>query len=103
MYVTEQVIISVTFIVLFDNCKPVAPEVNTSIGTRTFAVSAPSLWNMLSSSVKSVEHIAKLSFKDTLLQHCLSTIAPWRISQFDDIYICLLTLRSINPFVLMRL
>ena len=35
------------------------PKVNTSIGTRVFAVGAPTLWNMLPSSVKSVENIAK--------------------------------------------
>ena len=33
------------------------PKVN--IGTRSFAVGAPTLWNMLPSSVKSVENIAK--------------------------------------------
>ena len=29
------------------------------MGTRAFAVGAPTLWNMLPSSVKSVENIAK--------------------------------------------
>ena len=33
--------------------------INTSIGTRAFAVGAPNLCNMLPSDVKSVEHIAK--------------------------------------------
>ena len=32
----------------------------------------------------------------TPLQPCLSTIAPWRINQSDDNWICLLTMRSIN-------
>ena len=35
------------------------PKVNTNMGTRAFAVGAPTLWNMLPSSVKSVENIAK--------------------------------------------
>ena len=35
------------------------PKVNTNMGTRAFAVGAPTLWNMLHSSVKSVENIAK--------------------------------------------
>ena len=35
------------------------PKVNTNMGTRAFAVGAPTLWNMLPSSVKSVEKIAK--------------------------------------------
>ena len=32
---------------------------NTNFGSRAFALSAPTLWNMLLSSVESVEHIAK--------------------------------------------
>ena len=35
------------------------PKVNTNMGTRAFAVGAPTLWNMLPSSVKSFENIAK--------------------------------------------
>ena len=42
-------------------------------------------------------------FKDIPLQLCLSTIALWRINQSDDNWICLLTLKFINPFVLMSL
>ena len=54
---------------------------------------APTLWNMVSYSVKSVENIAKfLSFKDILLQPCLSTIVPWRINKSNDNWTCLLTL-----------
>ena len=34
------------------------PKVNTNMGTRAFAVGAPTLWNMFPSSVKS-ENIAK--------------------------------------------
>ena len=33
-----------------------APRVNTNIGTRTFSVAAPTLWNMLPSSIRSVEN-----------------------------------------------
>ena len=35
------------------------PKVSTNIGTRDFAVGVSTLWNMLPSSVKSVENIAK--------------------------------------------
>ena len=50
------------------------PKVNTSIGVRDVAVGAPTRWNMLSSSIESVENIAKIppSFKDIplLLRLC---------------------------------
>ena len=36
-----------------------APNVNTNIASRAFAVGAPTFWDMLTSSVKSVENIAK--------------------------------------------
>ena len=69
------------------------------MGTRAFAVGAPTLWNMLPSSVKSVENIAKFRrHLKTSVQSGLSTIAPWRINQSDDNLICLPTMRSINPF-----
>ena len=75
------------------------PKVNTNMGTRAFAVGAPTLWNMLPSSVKSVENIAKFRrHLKTSVQSGLSTIAPWRINQSDDNLICLPTMRSINPF-----
>ncbi len=35
------------------------PKVNTNTGIRCFSIAAPTLWNMLNSSVRSVEHIAK--------------------------------------------
>ena len=35
------------------------PKVNTNIETRTFSAATPTLWNMLPSSVRSVENIAK--------------------------------------------
>ena len=60
---------------------PFITKVNTNIGTRLVAVGAPTLWNMLPSSVNSVENIAKFRhhLKMTPLQPYLSTIAPWRI------------------------
>ena len=45
---------------------PFVPKVNTNIVTRAFVVGAPTLWNMLPSSVKSVENIAEF-------QHHLKT------------------------------
>jgi len=61
-------------------------------------VGAPTLWNMLPSSVKSVENIAKFRrhLKTYLCNFFLSTIAS--INQSDDNWICLMTVRSINPF-----
>ena len=38
------------------------PKINANMGTRAFAVGAPTLWNMFPSSVKSVENIAKFRF-----------------------------------------
>ena len=74
-------------------------KLNTSIGATIVTVGAPTLWNVLPSSVRSVEKIAKCRQRiETTLQPCLSTIAPWHISQSDDNWICLLTLRSIKPF-----
>ena len=49
---------------------------------------APTPWNKLLSSVKSVENIAKVR---------------WRINQSVDNWICVFTMKSINPSVLMRL
>ena len=62
------------------------------------------LCNMFPSNVKSVETIAKYRRQlKTHFQTCLSALAPWRINQSDDNWNCLLTLGSINHFVLMRL
>ena len=56
------------------------------------------------SNDRSVENIAKFHHHlKTPLQPCLSIIAPWRINQSDDNWICLLTLRSMNPLVLMHI
>jgi len=38
---------------------PLVHKGNTNIGIWTFSVAAPTFWNVLSSSVRSVEHIAK--------------------------------------------
>ena len=57
------------------------PKVYASIGTREFVVGAPTLWDMLPSSVKTFENIAKFRHHlKTPLQHFLSTIAPWLIN-----------------------
>ena len=52
-------------------------------------------------SAKSVEHIVKFHchLKDIPVEPCLSTIAA---NQSDDNRLCLLTLRSISPVVLMH-
>ncbi|KAK2182808.1 hypothetical protein NP493_335g03056 [Ridgeia piscesae] len=63
------------------------PKVNTSIGSRAFAVGASTLCNMLPSIVlNKLKILLKIlpSFKDIPLQPCLSTLAPWRINQSDD-------------------
>ena len=54
-------------------------------------------------SVKSIENIAK--FRRHLKTYIYNLAypppkAPWRINQSDDNWICLLTPRSMNPFVL---
>ncbi len=82
------------------------PKLYTSIGTRAFAVGAPTLWNMLPSSVKSVANIAKFRryLKTSLYNLAYPPKCPGvSISQSDDNWICLLTFRWINHFVLMSL
>ena len=44
----------------------------------------------------------QVHFLVTHLQICLFTVAPWRVKQSDENWNGLLTLRSINPFNLMR-
>ena len=51
-----------------------AYKFNASIGTRAFAVGAPSLWNMLPSSVKSIENIAK--FRRHLKTYLYNVVYP---------------------------
>ena len=72
--------------------------------TMAFVVNAPTLWNMFPSSVKLVANIAQFRrhLKKKPLQLCLSTIATSSINQSDDNWICLLILRSISLFVLVR-
>ena len=61
------------------------PKFNTNFGTKVFAVGAPTLLKMITSTVKSVENIAKFCrHLKTPLQLCLSTIAPWHINPSDD-------------------
>ena len=51
------------------------PSVKTYLGTRAFSVAAPTLWNSLPVSVKSVGNITTFRRK---LKTCLSSIAPQR-------------------------
>ena len=62
---------------------------NINIGTRAFSVhvAAPTLWNMLPSSIRFVENIAKFrrhSTKYIYNVNDLSTIAAWHITQCVD-------------------
>ena len=62
----------------------------------------PSLWAMLPSRVISVDNIAKFCrhLKTYIYNVAFTTL---RINQSDNNWVCLLTLRSINLSVLMRL
>ena len=67
------------------------PKVNTCIGTSASAVDVSTLWNMLLTSVKSVENIAKSRrhFKTYLYN---LAYPPWRINQCGHNWNCLFTL-----------
>ena len=84
----------------------VVPKVNTNIETRIFAVGAPSLWDMLPSSVNQLKILLNSArhLKTYLYNLAYPPLVPGvSINQSDDKWICLLTLRSNNPFLLMHL
>ena len=72
-------------------------SVKTNVGTRAFSVAAPTLWNSLPVSVKSVRNIETFRCKPTcfnlLILHTNPSVYNWN---------CLSIMNCLAPFVLVR-